>query len=73
MTNHNPSVAARTLVLTGPALALLFTVFAIVTVTGVGFIRGVWFGAGPLELPHRVLVRPVARVPPWRLVRLQSP
>ena len=45
MTNHNPSVAARTLVLTGPALALLFTVFAIVTGTGVGFIRGVWVGA----------------------------
>ena len=45
MTNHNPSVAARTLVLAGPALALLFTIFAIVTGTGVGFIRGVWFGA----------------------------
>ena len=45
MTNHNPSGAARVFVLAGPALALLFTVFAFATGTGVGFIRGVWFGA----------------------------
>ena len=43
MTNHNPSGAAQVFVLVGPALALLFTVFAFTT--GVGFIRSVWFGA----------------------------
>ena len=43
MTNPNPSGAAQVFVLAGPALALLFTVFAFAT--GVGFIRSVWFGA----------------------------
>ena len=45
MTDHNPSTAAQFLVLAGPALALLFTAFSLATGTGVGFIRGVWFGA----------------------------
>ena len=45
MTDHNPSRGAGALVLAGPALALLFTVFSLAGGTGVGFIRGVWFGA----------------------------
>ena len=45
MTNHNPSGAAQVFVLAGPALALLFTVFALTTGNGVRFLRGVWLGA----------------------------
>ena len=44
MTNHNPSSAARALVLAGPALALLTTVFRLVTGTVLP-LGGVWFGA----------------------------
>ena len=45
MTNPNPSGSARALVLAGPTLALIFTVFALTTGTGVRFICGVWLGA----------------------------
>ena len=45
MTNQNPPGGARALVLAGPALALLFTVFTFASGTGVGFIPGVWFCA----------------------------
>ena len=45
MTNHNPSRRARTLVLAGPALALLATVFALLTGTGLRFLCGIWFAA----------------------------
>ena len=43
MTNHNPSAAAQVFVLVGPALALLFTVFAFAT--GLRLLGGVWFAA----------------------------
>ncbi len=45
MTDHNPSRGARALVLAGPALTLLFTVFASATGTGAGFIGDVWTGS----------------------------
>ena len=44
MTDYNPSGLTRALALAGPALALLFTVFALTTGTGVG-LGGVWFCA----------------------------
>ena len=44
MTKNNPSVGARALVLAGPALAFLFTVFCLLTGTVLPF-GGVWFGA----------------------------
>ena len=45
MTDHNPLRHARALVLAGPALALLFTVFALFSRSGLGLLEGVWFGA----------------------------
>ena len=45
MTDHDPSRGARTLVLAGPALALVATVFCLLTGTGLRFLRGVWLGA----------------------------
>ena len=45
MTNRNPSGRARALVLAGPALALLFTVFCLVTGTGLRPLGSVWFCA----------------------------
>ncbi len=45
MTNRNPSGLTRALVLAGPALALLATVFCLLTGNGVRFLRDVWFAA----------------------------
>ena len=45
LTNPYPSRGARTLVLAGPALALLATVFAFATGTGLRFLCGIWFAA----------------------------
>ena len=49
MRNDNPSGGAgrraRALVLAGPALALLFTVFCITTGIGLRYLCGVWFWA----------------------------
>ena len=45
MTNQNPPGGARALVLAGPALALLFTVFTFATGTGARLLGGVWFAA----------------------------
>ena len=45
MTNSNPSGLTRALVLAGPALALLATVFCLLTGNGVRFLRDVWFAA----------------------------
>ena len=45
MTNHNPSRSDRTLVLAGPALALLATVFCLLTGTGLRLLGGIWFAA----------------------------
>ena len=45
MTKNNPSVGVRSFVLAGPALALLFTIFALMTGSGVPFLRGVWLVA----------------------------
>ena len=45
MTNQNPPGGARTFVLAGPALALLFTVFALFSGTGARLLGGVWFAA----------------------------
>ena len=45
MPKNNPSRAARAFVLSGPALAFLATVFCLASGSGVGFIRGIWFGA----------------------------
>ena len=45
MTKNNPSRGARALVLAGPALALLSTVFSLASGSGVRFLRGVWIGA----------------------------
>ena len=62
MTDHNPLRHARALVLAGPALALLFTVFSLGCGTGARLIGGVWFGGGAVESPHGARVRPVAGV-----------
>ena len=47
MTKNNPSVGARTFVLAGPALALLFTAFFLATGTGARLLVAVWFCAAP--------------------------
>ena len=73
MTDHDPSGLTRALVLAGPALALLATVFCLLTGTGLRFPPWRLVRCGPLELRHRARARPVAGVPPWGLVRLQSP
>ena len=43
MADYNPSRSARALVLAGPALAFLATVFCLLTGTGVRILRGLWF------------------------------
>ena len=43
MTKQTPSRAARALVFAGPALALIFTIFALGTGLGACFLCGVWF------------------------------
>ncbi|MCY4384062.1 MAG: hypothetical protein OXE44_13020 [Nitrospinae bacterium] len=45
MTRNNPSHGVRSLVLAGPAFALFFTVFCLMSGTCLGFIRDVWVGA----------------------------
>ncbi len=73
MTNRNPSRSTRVLVLAGPALALLATILSLATGIGLRLLVGAVLGLfGPLEPPHGPIVRPVAGVPGWGLVRLSS-
>ncbi|MCY3824187.1 MAG: hypothetical protein OXG62_09990 [Nitrospinae bacterium] len=45
MTKRNPSKAARAIVLGGPALALLFTLYVLVSGSGARLLFTVWFWA----------------------------
>lgn len=45
MTKQNPSMAARAFVLSGPAIALLFTLHVLVTGSGASLLFAVWFWA----------------------------
>ena len=45
MTDHDPSRGARALVLAGPALAFLATVFCLFSGSGLRLLGGIWFAA----------------------------